>query len=487
MTRETKIGLVVSCSFLCLVGLVLANKLKEMSRKQAVEESQASGPEQVAEAETGPTDPFAGTVTRASVEEIKNLDPAPDTTDGQLTGVKPNPPRKEITTPIEPDLPPKEVEDVSKARPRVAVNDDKKDTENKNEFSLDDAKKLPTGNDDLPPADLDDKTDKAEKEGDKPAKDKKENDLNGLDEVPPPLVKPGKEKAGDDGLAKPEKKEKGKDPAGEGDPVPDSDAPPAPPRKDQRVAQPPAAVEAPVSIGQPLNKGTAKESRDGFQPVKPANSDRDARPPVEVTIPARQPVVPPSLPEREPAAAPIKVVTAPIRRIPVSSAPEVESFDEEVYRCKAGDSFDKISQRYYQTDKYAQALEAFNRNHPQAGDAIRQQPGNLATGQRVYIPPIAILRKRHAAVITEDGRDPSQSNPADERTSSSRPRTSSEPQDISSRTHEYTVSNPNGETMREIAEKLLRDANRWKEIAQLNPGFQPLLPIPATASIKLPN
>jgi hypothetical protein len=63
----------------------------------------------------------------------------------------------------------------------------------------------------------------------------------------------------------------------------------------------------------------------------------------------------------------------------------------------------------------------------------------------------------------------------------------SEPQDISNRTHEYTVSNPNGETMREIAEKLLKDANRWKEIAQLNPGFQPLLPIPATASIKLPD
>jgi hypothetical protein len=41
--------------------------------------------------------------------------------------------------------------------------------------------------------------------------------------------------------------------------------------------------------------------------------------------------------------------------------------------------------------------------------------------------------------------------------------------------------------MREIAEKLLKDANRWKEIAQLNPGFQPLLPIPATASIKLPD
>ena len=29
MTRETKAGLVVSCSFLCLVGIVLVSKLKE--------------------------------------------------------------------------------------------------------------------------------------------------------------------------------------------------------------------------------------------------------------------------------------------------------------------------------------------------------------------------------------------------------------------------------------------------------------------------
>ncbi|MFL5244954.1 MAG: hypothetical protein ACJ8FY_22865 [Gemmataceae bacterium] len=487
MTRETKVGLVVSCSFLCLVGVVLTNKLKELSQKQtAAEEDQVVVPEQVAQAPTGPNDPFAGVVMPASAEEIKNLDPAPDSTGDPLAGVDSHPSLNQEKTRIKPDLPPTEVEDFSQARPRVAAKDDRKDTDIKNDTSQDDAKKLPPGNDDLPPPDLDEKTDKTQKEADDPGKDKKQNNLNGLEDVPPPVVKPSKEKTAEDGLAKPNKKQIETEPTGERNAVTDLDGPPPAPRKDPRVTQPPAPVAPPVSIGQPLNKGAAKEALDGFEPGKPALSDRNTKPPVEVTIPERQPAVPPSLPNREPASASIKVATAPIKRIPVSSSPEVDSFDEEVYRCKAGDSFDKISQRYYQTDKYAQALEAFNRNHPQAGDAIRQQPGNLANGQRVYIPPIAILRKRHAAIITEDSREPN-SNAADEKTSSSRPRTSLETQDNSIQAREYSVDNPNGETMREIAEKLLRDPNRWMEIARLNPGFQPLLPIPATARIKLPN
>src|SRR5207245_9614526 len=43
MTRETTVGVVVSCSFLCLVGLVLANKMREGERKDdTVSEEQIS-------------------------------------------------------------------------------------------------------------------------------------------------------------------------------------------------------------------------------------------------------------------------------------------------------------------------------------------------------------------------------------------------------------------------------------------------------------
>ena len=41
MTHETKVGLVVSCSFLCLVGVVLFSKLHEQKKTGTDAETQA--------------------------------------------------------------------------------------------------------------------------------------------------------------------------------------------------------------------------------------------------------------------------------------------------------------------------------------------------------------------------------------------------------------------------------------------------------------
>src|ERR1700687_2360101 len=41
MTRETKVGLVVACSFLCLVGLVLGGKLTQSMRNSPPEDPAA--------------------------------------------------------------------------------------------------------------------------------------------------------------------------------------------------------------------------------------------------------------------------------------------------------------------------------------------------------------------------------------------------------------------------------------------------------------
>src|SRR5439155_433966 len=57
-----------------------------------------------------------------------------------------------------------------------------------------------------------------------------------------------------------------------------------------------------------------------------------------------------------------------------AGAPQVDAYDELVYRCKPGDSFQGISTAYYQSDKMAQALLLFNRSHPRVGDGIRQEP-----------------------------------------------------------------------------------------------------------------
>src|SRR6267143_6309407 len=44
MTRETKAGLVVSCSFLCLVGIVLVSKLKEANTPAPDQDALAVAP-----------------------------------------------------------------------------------------------------------------------------------------------------------------------------------------------------------------------------------------------------------------------------------------------------------------------------------------------------------------------------------------------------------------------------------------------------------
>src|SRR5204863_7655258 len=101
-------------------------------------------------------------------------------------------------------------------------------------------------------------------------------------------------------------------------------------------------------------------------------------------------------------APPITVPgSATIQPRPANPAAQVESFDEEAYRCKPGDTFEAISQRYYHTDKYARALLMFNRSHPMAGEGLQQNPPLLQVGQSVYIPPLSILEKRYGGHVQD--------------------------------------------------------------------------------------
>jgi hypothetical protein len=84
----------------------------------------------------------------------------------------------------------------------------------------------------------------------------------------------------------------------------------------------------------------------------------------------------------------------------VSVAPNVDSYDELRYSCTADDTYPKLSQRFYQNEKYARALQLFNSNHPRATDAVRQNPPALAN-QPIYVPPLRILEKYYSSAITD--------------------------------------------------------------------------------------
>jgi hypothetical protein len=106
-------------------------------------------------------------------------------------------------------------------------------------------------------------------------------------------------------------------------------------------------------------------------------------------------------PTAMPTAAPLRPVaeSAPPAP-PVRQTGTVLSWDESLHVAQAGDTFQKISARYYGSDAYAQALLQYNRNHPQTSDALHQD-GALKAGDKVFVPPAEILEQKHGSVLSK--------------------------------------------------------------------------------------
>jgi hypothetical protein len=163
----------------------------------------------------------------------------------------------------------------------------------------------------------------------------------------------------------------------------------------------------------------------------------------------------------------------------------VESYDEETYRPRPDDTFASISKRFYQSDRYAQALLLFNREHPRAAEGIRRDPPAIS-GQAVYIPPIHVLERRHADVIQgAEPPPPSAPSPVGRDAPGIEGRTSATSRTGTATTRTYQVA-PNGETMYQIARTQLGNGNRWTDINKLNPGWLPQSPIPGGTTLRLP-
>lgn len=170
--------------------------------------------------------------------------------------------------------------------------------------------------------------------------------------------------------------------------------------------------------------------------------------------------------------------------------PKVISFTEEKYSCGPGETFATISKQKYGTDKYAQALMLFNRNHPLGGDEALPDSGALKPQQKVYIPPLEVLENRYPggvkdlspspppAVVPSSGLAPSP--PAGVPAEKSLPG----PAPAALRT--YRVEG-NGETMRQIATKLWGKPDFWTAIYELNQGWRPEYPLPAGTLLKVPS
>jgi hypothetical protein len=203
------------------------------------------------------------------------------------------------------------------------------------------------------------------------------------------------------------------------------------------------------------------------QATRSSVSEEDAnrsRAPLGAPMPAVNPIVAPTVPVAAASAA--------------AGPPQVESYDEDTYTCKANDTFRSVSQAVYQTDAYDQALLLFNRNHPLANDSIKQNPPQLQAGQPIYIPPLRILRKYYAASTPEvkDAAPARTEGPAPIQAITAVP---------SPATRSYRVG-ANAEMIRDIARRTLGNGDRWTEIYQLNRNLDPTYAVPAGTEVKLP-
>jgi hypothetical protein len=161
-------------------------------------------------------------------------------------------------------------------------------------------------------------------------------------------------------------------------------------------------------------------------------------------------------------------------------APQVESYDEETFYCKAPfTTFESISKKFYNSENYAQALLLFNFNHPRRAAALWKDPPVLQEDMPVYIPPLRILEKHYSYAIKDYSPLPP---PAV--TPGPAPATGAA-QSAARGGPLYAVRKP--EMIREIARATLGNWERWNEIYSLNNrSFDPSQPVPVGTVLVMP-
>jgi hypothetical protein len=172
-------------------------------------------------------------------------------------------------------------------------------------------------------------------------------------------------------------------------------------------------------------------------------------------------------------------MTVPTPRAP---APAVKDhWDDDLVMGRAGDSYKQIAGDKYGSERYAQALMFYNRDHILATDATRKDPSTIVSNQRIYVPPLRVLQRDYESVIP----------PASEASTSRAPAAAPPPAGAASAPaanlpeKSYRVRG-NGERFLTIARNMLGDENRWYEIYQLNTRFDPKLEIPGGTVLRMP-
>jgi hypothetical protein len=289
--------------------------------------------------------------------------------------------------------------------------------------------------------------------------------------APPGMEEPKKERAVAPSLPTPTPT--GGIPAGPlGGPVAPAPAPAQP--KQMPPADPPAptAVQEPTSA---LPSGPAAPRAGTIAPPKHigtiglAGNDASVTPPVA-----------PALPH------------AAVPALPAAGAdlPKVIGHSDAVHRIEPGQTtFAQLSERWYGSDKYAQALLEYNRQHllNRANTDLRRDPPVLQANQAIYYPAHDVLESTFAALIKAPvpaaPAAPS-SGPPVVQISPPTPLAGPSAGGTADATVAYRV--PQADHILRIAQQTLGSMDAWREIVRLNPSLRTDLPIPAGTVLRLP-
>ena len=476
MTRETKVGLVVAGSFVCLVSVVVASRLHPKADDTPTEEKIAQGPAAKSDTPTSPKNEGKATAPGAKVNP-PGIIPA-----GLTTSVPP---------PLSPPSPP--------ALPQVPAQVDAGPALGKKE-------KTKKGSADTNPEAT------AEAEHQKRMQELAELMAKEPNNNATPTNIPGRP-TGDAAL-----------------PLPVNTATvPAPPLPTANpIAFDNNGLPAAASVAANNNKaptgprpfvGPLLEVAEKAPIVPPPVAPMlPAPPPVAAsqTIPPPQAVQPTQVADLNPKAAvsnTVKEVTNP--NLPAmgsktrndgapspipsaftnapTTAPKVTSITLQTYVCQPEDTtFEAVSTRNFGSPKYARALLQYNRGDPRAKDNLRQDNPRLLAGQEVYIPPRDFLENRFgdfidnrvtpvAAAVSISA--PLNANaPSVAAGTSTIGRTPNPPLPTKDATKPYRVAG-DGQMLIEIAQQTLGDRGRWSEIYRLNPTIRPEYPVPGGTEI----
>ncbi len=461
MTRETKIGLVVGTSFLCLVGIVVASKWR-----QEADPSEQQGNQVAA---VGPTETKGK--DGAEKNDKPNPQPAP-------TAKKEEPKKNEF--PVAPLLPPLQQGSFQ------------------TEFKPNEGSPLPTLPPLPPPTNVIVPAPLPVTNSGQPVRPLTELEKKEAPLIPAPVAVGVRVEGQSPILPVIEEKKT---------PIP---MPPPLTMFDEKklpIPQPPALAIEQKNF--PINNGGV-ESPPSLPPL-----GKEAAPkPPELPIGPFPAVggLPnnngqnPSIPSPPKDNSPINSTPMPIPTIPPfninaqvpqpvvgGNRPVVKEFDLKFYECRQGDStFTILSQRIYGTDKYADALHAYNYANSSLvsnGANLKLNPPLLNLGQQVVYPPLEVLERDYRNYIREASVNPMPKVTITPPT----PLTpgvatvGNPPSQSSGRT--YTVKNANGESILDIAERVLGSRGRWNDIYQLNranAAVQPQFRIPAGTELKMP-